>query len=80
MGLHFTLKAIPASEKWLVRVVQVLPTKDIQLLNAKMDSCQPVFLFLSVCLGLERVIMSMMTWGYKYFLRKSMNNTFSEHT
>lgn len=60
MGLHFTLKAIPASEK-LVRVVQGLATKEIQLLSAKMDSCQPVFQFLSVCLGLARVTMGMMT-------------------
>lgn len=61
MGLHFTLKAIAAPEKWLVRVAQGLATKEMQLLSAKMDSCQPVFLFLSVCLELARVTMGMMT-------------------
>lgn len=70
MGLHFTLKAIPASEKWLVRVVQGLATKDMQLLSAKMDSCQPVFLFPSVCLGLARATMGMMTWEYKILFEK----------
>lgn len=70
MGLHFTLKAIPASEKGLVTVVQGLATKDIQLLNAKMDSCQPVSLSLSVCLGLAHVVMGMMTLECKILFEK----------
>lgn len=35
------------SETWLAAMVRGRVTKDIQILGAKMDSCQPVYSYLS---------------------------------